>query len=380
MSRVRILRAGLCTTIQDRGRKHLRHLGIPVGGAMDLLSHELANRLVGNPGNAATLEMTLTGDEIEFVDDPLRRAAEYELPAVGRTLLPVADFDGQNCPSYGKTVSAARLIAITGADMQPVISHADGSQRAVAQHCPIVIRSGGRIRFQAARRGCRCYVAIAGGINVPIVLGSRSTLLRAAFGGHCGRMLAAGDELPIGDVSESSGCLMEFLTQDSEQTSPIWQPRWFVRPEELPNSDIATLRIVPGSHASWLITSEWGNLQDIHFVVSSQSDRMGFRLTGRQLTMTQREELQTEGVAPGTIQVPPDGNPILLMADCAPTGGYPRIGHVITADLGIAAQMRPGQSVRFVAVTMEQAQILVRQQRDRLNRSITGMQLACGVS
>lgn len=342
MSRIRILRAGLSTTIQDRGRKHRRHLGIPVGGAMDLMSHDLANSLVGNPDDAAALEMTLTGDEIEFPHDT--------------------------------------LIAITGADMQPVISHADGTQRAVAQHCPIVVRSGGRIRFQAARRGCRCYVAIAGGMNVPVVLGSRSTLIRAAFGGQCGRRLVAGDELPTGDVPGPSRSLLNALIHDAPPASPVLQPRWFVRPEELPNSDIATLQIIPGSHTSSLSKAEWENLQDINFVVSSQSDRMGFRLTGHKLTMTKREELQSEGVAPGTIQLPPDGNPILLMADCAPTGGYPRIGHVITADLGSAAQMRPGQSVRFVSITIEQAQMLVRQQRDRLNASILGMQLALGIS
>ncbi|HQZ64325.1 MAG TPA: biotin-dependent carboxyltransferase family protein [Planctomycetaceae bacterium] len=342
MTRIRILRAGLSTTVQDRGRTHLRHLGVPVGGAMDLLSHDLANRLVGNPAEAATLEMTLTGDEIEFVDDT--------------------------------------LIAITGADTQPEMSHPDSHRLALAQHCPIVVRSGGRIRFQAARRGCRCYVAIAGGINVPVVLGSRSTLLRAALGGHCGRIVAAGDELVTGDVLGPSQSLIKTLIHVAPPSSEVLQPHWLVRPEELPHSDIATLRIVPGSHASWLTKAEWENLQDINFVVSSKSDRMGFRLTGHQLAITHPEELQSEGVVPGTIQVPPDGNPILLMADCAPTGGYPRIGHVITADLGIAAQMRPSQSVRFVTVTMEQAQTLVRQQRNRLNTSILGMQLALGMT
>ena len=337
MSRVRILRAGLCSTVQDRGRRHLGYLGIPISGAMDLLSHELANRLVGNPGGAATVEMTLTGDEMEFVDDT--------------------------------------LIAITGADMQPVISHGQDFPQTVAQHCPIVVRSGGRIRFQAARRGCRCYVAIAGGVDVPVVLGSRSTLLRAAFGGHSGRMLITGDELPIGDAFESSALLVKRLMRDARPALPVLQPTWFVRPEELPNSNIATLRMIPGSHTSLLTEAVRENFQDISFVVSAQSDRMGFRLTGHRLTLTEHEELQSEGVTPGTIQLPSDGNPILLMADCAPTGGYPRVGHVISADLGLAAQLQPGQPVRFVTVSMEQAQLLFRQQRHRLDKSILGMEL-----
>ena len=121
------------------------------------------------------------------------------------------------------------------------------------------------------------------------------------------------------------------------------QPRWFVRPFDLPNPDVAVLRIVAGTHTSCLYPFELSRLSDSAFRVSSQSDRMGYRLTDHQLELEQREEMLSEGTVPGTIQLPPDGNPILLMSDCAPTGGYPRIGHVISADLGSAAQLRPGQ-------------------------------------
>ena len=332
MNRIHIIRSGLCSTVQDLGRAGFRNIGVPVGGAMDTLAHELANRLVGNPVDAATIEMTLTGDEIEFPDDT--------------------------------------LIAITGADMSPTLLDNRDVSKPVAQHRPILIPAGTRIRFEAARRGCRCYLAVAGGIDVPVVMGSRSTALRATFGGHCGRMLAAGDDLAIGAPSEASGRTIERLSAERSDTRRPIEPHWFVRPIDLPNPDTATLRIVAGTHTSWLSPSGLERLLDAAFRISSQSDRMGYRLTDQRLDLEHREELLSEGVIPGTLQLPPDGNPILLMADCAPTGGYPRIGHVISADSGIAAQLRPGQLVRFELILLNQAQTEFRQQRLTLRKAL----------
>ena len=332
MSRIRIIRSGLCSTVQDRGRTGYRHIGVPLGGALDAMAHELANQLVGNPFEMATIEMTLTGDEIEFSDDT--------------------------------------LVAITGADMAPTLH--DNSERLlpVVQHCPMLIASGSRIRFQTARRGCRSYLAIAGGVDVPVVMGSRSTALRAAFGGHCGRMLTAGDDLALGTPSETGRQVFERLSVVRSGTGRPVQPNWFVRPIDLPKPDIATLRIISGTHTPWLSSSGLERLLNTAFRISSRSDRMGYRLTDQRLELELRDELLSEGVIPGTIQLPPDGNPILLMADCAPTGGYPRIGHVITADLGIAAQLRPGQLVRFAMVTLDQAQVFFRQQRQMLTKAL----------
>ena len=332
MNRVHIIRAGLYSTLQDRGRAGFRHLGVPLSGAMDQISHELANRIVGNSVDAVTIEMTLTGDEIEFVEDT--------------------------------------LIAITGADMSPVLHDKHDSSQSVAQHCPIVIPAGSHIRFQAARRGCRCYVAIAGGIDVPVVMGSRSTLLRSAFGGYNGRMLTAGDDLAIGVPSETGRKTFERLSAELSDNGRTVKAHWFVRPVDLPNPDHATLRIVSGTHTSRLTPSGLDRLVNSEFRVASQSDRMGYRLTDQQIELEHHEELLSEGVTPGTIQLPPDGNPILLMADCAPTGGYPRIGHVVSADLGIAAQLRPGQLVRFAMVTLDQAQVFYRQQRLILTKAL----------
>ena len=328
MNQVRIIRSGLCSTVQDTGRVRFRHLGVAVGGAMDPMMHELANQLVANTAALATIEMTLTGDEMEF--------------------------------------GADTLIAITGADMIPVLCHNGAGPRLVAQHCPVAIPAGSSLCFQSARRGCRSYMAIAGGVDVPVVMESRSTVLRADFGGYRGRKLAAGDELPIGIPSTTGDRILAQLLSPGGST----QPRWFVRPRDLPDPEVAVLRIVAGTHTSCLDPSELSRLSDSVFRVSSQSDRMGYRLIDHLLELEQREELISEGTVPGTIQLPPDGNPILLMADCAPTGGYPRIGHVISADLGSAAQLRPGQSVRFVMVTLKQAQNAFRQQRQDLAKAL----------
>ncbi len=333
MNRIHIIRSGLCSTVQDQGRAGFRHMGVPPGGSLDSLAHALANRLVSNPVDAATIEMTLTGDEIEFVNDT--------------------------------------LIAITGAEMAPTLHDNKDVSQPLAQHCPMLVPAGSRLRFQPARRGCRCYLAIAGGVEVPVVMGSRSTLLRAAFGGHCGRTLTAGDDLEIGVPSEIGRHTLERLSAERSGTGRPVQPRWFVRPVELPNPDsVVILRIMAGTHTSWLSSSGLDRLRDSAFRISSQSDRMGYRLTDQPLELKHREEMLSEGVHPGTIQLPPDGNPILLMADCAPTGGYPRIGHVISADHGIAAQLRPGQAVQFAIVTLDEAQAFFRRQQSAFARAL----------
>ncbi len=325
MNVVRVIRAGLCTTVQDLGRLDMREFGVPVAGAMDLLSHELTNRLVGNSATAATLEMTLTGDELEW-------------------------------PNGG-------LIAVTGAEMSPTISVGDSSEISLPMNRPVVIPAGARIRFHAARRGCRCYLAVAGGFDVPVVMGSRSTYLRAHVGGLSGRCLQPGDVLPIGAVQN-----------DSDFNLPPGQlldsPPWFVRPLNLPLSSIATLRVLRGSHFSDLTPEAQSEFWKTPFQISHQSDRMGYRLSGTPLKTESECDRLSEGTTIGTLQLPPDGGPMLLMADSAPTGGYRRIAHVIAADLPNAAQLRPGQTVLFSETILSEAQQLAREQRDDLKRAL----------
>jgi antagonist of KipI len=328
MSVLRVIRAGLCTTVQDLGRSGLREYGVPLTGAMDRLSHELANRLVGNPATAATLEMTLTGDELEWPD--------------------------------------GGLIAVTGAEMRPMISVGEQTEVMLPMNRPVMIPAGARIRFQTPQRGCRSYIAVAGGIDVPLVMDSRATYLRALVGGFHGRALQAGDVLPIGASAE--------LAELNERTLIVGEiftsTPWFVRPLDLPTANCVTLRVLTGSHFSHLALDSQRDLWNAAFQISPQSDRMGYRLSGANLRIQNPEELLSEGTAVGTLQLPPDGAPILLMADSAPTGGYRRIAQVITADLPVAAQLRPGQMVSFMETTLTEAQRLARQQRDALNRAL----------
>jgi len=326
MSIVRVLRAGLSTTVQDLGRPTLREYGVPCGGAMDRLSHELANRLVGNPATAATLEMTLTGDELEWPD--------------------------------------GGLIAITGADMMPVVCNGGVQGGFVPLQTPVLISPGRRIRFGTARRGCRCYVAVAEGFDVPEVMGSRATYLRALLGGFLGRTLQAGDEIPVGFSDRQA--MLSGATGDV-----VLAPKWFVRLLELPDPAAAvSLRAVRGTHFDLLSTQSQASLWSDSFLVSARSDRMGYRLSGNRLATESTADLLSEGTAIGTLQLPPDGDPILLMADSAPTGGYARIAHVITADLPLAAQLRPGQMVHFKETTIQTAHAMLRQQRNDLEKAM----------
>lgn len=332
MSVVKVIHGGLSTTIQDFGRPGLRHLGIPAGGAMDRISHELANRLIGNAADAASLEMTFSGDELEWSDDG--------------------------------------YIAITGADLSPVISCGPEAGRAVPQHTPVIIRGGTRIRFQTAGRGFRCYLAIAGGFDVPAIMGSRATYLRAGVGGFKGRTLQTSDELPAAEPDRNAKMLAQSLGLILDDKSAFTAPSWFVRPLDLPTTPTVVLRVLRGTHCGFLTEDSQRVFWCSEFEVTPQSDRMGYRMSGNSLKFDIREELLSEGVAAGTVQLPSDGNPILLMADCAPTGGYPRIAHVISADLPIAAQLRPGQKVLFRETDIASAQQIVRRQRVQLEQAL----------
>ena len=333
MNIVRVIRAGLLTTVQDLGRPGFRQFGVPSGGAMDRFSNELANRLVGNSPSAATLEMTLSGDELQF--------------------------------------TSKTLIAITGGDFSPVTTATNNLESiSVPQNTPVTVPAGTCIRFQTARHGCRCYLAVDGGFDVPEVMGSRSTLMRAQLGGLKGRALKTGDELPVGHSEDFAKVL-----GDANENAVLSFPSWFARPLALPKGDEVPVRVVRGEHFAMMSAESQLRFWDEAFPVTSQSDRMGYRLAATPLTLENTSDMMSEGTAVGTIQLPPDGRPILLMADSAPTGGYRRIAHVISADLPAAAQTRPGQSLRFVETSMEEARTLFQKQRADLDHAITMMGL-----
>lgn len=286
---VKVVRAGMLTTVQDLGRRGHRAAGVPLSGAADALALRLANWLVGNSGDTAALEVTLIGPELEF--------------------------------------PFAVVMAVTGASFPGMPSWQ-----------PVRVAAGTRIKLGSAISGCRGYIAIAGGIDVKPVLGSASTYLRGGLGGAGGRALRDGDVLSIG------------------KTSRVPEGHWRIDARVLPAySSSPTVRVVRGRQAE-----EFGGaLFNTEFKVTPRSDRMGVRLSGAAMKRDNSRELISTAVAPGTIQVPPDGQPIVLLADAQTIGGYPQVAHVISVDQPLVAQLRPGDSLRFSEVSLEEAQKLL---------------------
>ena len=327
MSVATVLRAGMLTTVQDGGRPGYGHVGVSASGPMDPLGLRLANLLAGNRENVAALQ----------------------LPLVGPALL------------WHRSVR----LAVAGAKMSACIRLPDGSEVELPCGCPVEVPAGSVTDFGESLQGCRSYLAVRGGLGGAVVLGSRSAQPRSGFPGVCGRRLERGDELEL--CGEPAECSDELVV-----------PRWFVRLWDLPVRGLETqvLRCLPGLHLAQLDSSSMDWFGNGAFELSSDCDRMGYRLTGPVLSMPTVPQLRSEAVVPGTLQLSPDGRLLLLMADCAPTGGYPRVGHVITADLPKAGQLRPGDGVRFRLVSMEQADQALAEQE----RTIAAVRavLACG--
>ncbi|HEX8849076.1 MAG TPA: biotin-dependent carboxyltransferase family protein [Gemmatimonadaceae bacterium] len=290
---IEVLRAGQLTTVQDLGRHRWQHDGVPECGAMDSWAARLANLLVGNAEDAALLELTLTGPSLRF-----RRAA---------------------------------TIALGGADFGALL---DGAP--LAPWHSARVSAGSTLELGAASGGCRGYLALAGGIEVPLVLGSRSTCLAAAFGGHEGRALRAGDVLPVGPAPGET-------RRRALAASLHPEHRRVVR----------TLR---GPDVDALDAASREKLFGARFTVSARSDRMGYRLEGAKLALREPAEQLSSAVTMGTVQLPPGGDPIVLMADHQTTGGYPVIAHVASVDLGSVAQLRPGDTLAFAEISLDEAQ------------------------
>ena len=319
---IRVEVPGLLTTLQDLGRKGYQHLGVGPGGVMDEMSHRLGNLLVGNPEAAASLELTLAGPRLHFEADA--------------------------------------LIALCGADLSPEI---DG--RPVPLWRPVRVRAGARLQFGRPRAGARCYLAVAGGFQVPQVMNSASTNLAAGFGGFQGRALQRGDRLETGACPhELYPGFQDHRLGDTQLFQALdWFAPWF---REVSFARPATLRVVAGPQWPALTAQAREAFLGATFRVAPQSNRMGLRLQGPVLTLEQPQEMLSGGVTMGTLQLPPDGAPILLMADRQTTGGYPRLGEVASVDLPHAAQLAPGEHARFELIPLAQAQELFLQREARL--------------
>jgi biotin-dependent carboxylase-like uncharacterized protein len=292
---IEVVHAGLCDLVMDQGRGGWCALGVPAGGAADPAALAVANRLVGNAADAAGLEITLTGPALQF--------------------------------------PRGAVVALAGAHF----SASRSSGAAVRWHETLVLAPGETLVLGRAEAGCRCWLAVSGGLAVPQVMGSRSTFLPAGFGGLEGRPLRAGDRLECGAVN-------------------VEAPLLRARPPGRQAVDL-TLRVVAGPQVAQVDDGGLAAFFGAAYQVAAASDRRGLRLQGLAVTHA-KGELPSQGVLPGAVQVPPSGQPIILGWDGPVTGGYPVIAGVISADLGKLAQLRPGDTVRFTTIEAEAARSL----------------------
>jgi biotin-dependent carboxylase-like uncharacterized protein len=305
---IQILDPGPQTTVQDLGRTGAMRYGIPPSGPMDRFAFVAANRLVGNPDAAAALECTLIGPRLE--------------------------------------VGAAGAIAVTGADMPLTVNGAQAPRWAT-----IALKAGDVVKLGPARAGVRAYVAFAGGLDVPLVLGSRSTYVRGRLGGLDGRALRKGDTLRL-------------------------LPSGPVRPRRVEGRAVPaytgelSLRVVLGPQADRFTDAGIQALLGSRYEVLPQSDRMGARLSGPRIEHARGHDIISDGIALGSVQVPGDGQPIVLLVDRQSTGGYTKVATVCSGDISRIGQARPGQSVRFHAVGVAEAHRLLRESDAALRAAV----------
>jgi antagonist of KipI len=303
MGEARVIRPGLLTTIQDVGRWGYQSRGVPVAGPMDPYSHRAANALVGNHPSAATLEVTLLGPELGFEEE--------------------------------------RMIVVTGAEFELRVNG-----RSVPTNVPCVAPAGSSLAFGQRIRGARAYIGVEGGFEPPLMLGSRATHVAVGMGGLGGRALKAGDRVPLGE---------------RRSRGPEARPMTPVR--ALPYGH-ASVRVMIGPQRQLFRADALDVLQAAPYTLGLRSDRMAFRLEGAPLAHIADADIISEATPIGSIQVPSSGLPIVLMADRQTTGGYPKIATLISADLGLAGQLAPGDTISFAVCSAQEAMAaLIAQER-----------------
>ncbi|MED1738861.1 biotin-dependent carboxyltransferase family protein [Bacillus swezeyi] len=331
---IEVLKPGLMTTVQDLGRTGFQKYGILVSGAMDADSLRLANMLAGNKQNEAALEVTLMG------------------------------------PGPSLRFQKTALIAVAGADFSLTVNDEEAPLWR-----PVLVEEGSIITFGMCRRGSRAYMAVAGGIDVPPVMNSKSTYVRAGIGGCKGRQLQKGDSLTAGELTALSENIIEKLRA---QMNPhgFATPNWAVdRQYFLPLKKNPAIRVIKGEQFSRFTQSSQETFFGEPFRVTAKSDRMGYRLQGEALQLESPLEMISEAVSFGTIQVPPDGNPIVLLADRQTAGGYPRIAHIISADLSAVTQMMPGEQVQFQLIGLHEAERLYIERETKISELAARLKL-----
>lgn len=301
---IRIHSPGPLATIQDQGRFGYARYGISVSGAADAHALTLGNMLIGNPANAAAIEITFGGADVEFTADT--------------------------------------VLAITGGDLTPSFNGV-----AAPMNQAIGAIAGDRLTFGSPRTGLRAYVCVAGGVDVPPALGSRSTYLAAGIGGLEGRPLRSGDELQVGYADRQVG-FTNTVAHAGRRAPASLLPRYGAE---------VTARVIPGPQADQFTERGTEAFYTSVYTVTEKSDRQGVRLDGPTIEAIEgRYDIVSDAVVTGAIQVPGDARPIVLLADRQTTGGYPKIGVVATVDIPLLAQAAPGTRVRFARISVEEAQ------------------------
>ncbi|PZE19344.1 biotin-dependent carboxyltransferase family protein [Paenibacillus xerothermodurans] len=322
---MKVMRPGLLTSVQDLGRYGYQKQGVIVSGAMDPYSLRIANLLVGNHEGEAALELTLMGPELSIEQDT--------------------------------------LLSITGGNLSPAI---DGTP--VPMWRPVYVKAGTVLSFGPCKSGCRAYLAVAGGFDIPQVMGSKSTYLRAGIGGLHGRALATGDILQQQPPGEASGRVRQALAAKIGARSCAAASWYTERGYMLAGTGEVKVRAMRGTQFDKFNEDSQRHFFGEPFQVTPQSDRMGYRLSGEALMLKAPQEMISEAVTLGTVQVPPDGNPIVLLADRQTAGGYPRIAQIAAVDIAKIAQMQPGKKIVFEEITVAEAERLyIEQERNIVN-------------
>lgn len=310
MAFIKVIKPGMLTTVQDRGRFGYQQWGIPVAGAMDEYALRIANLLVGNQENEGCLELTMLGPTLEFLEEG--------------------------------------LIALTGGDLGAQLN---------GHKCPLwqsfFVKKGDVLNFSGLRQGCRGYLAVAGGLDIPLFMGSKATYLRGKMGGLEGRALKVGDELKKG-----------LLQGEQRAMTPLKAPAEY----GYSLSDVIEARVVLGPQDDCFTAVGIKTFFNSEYKVTVEGDRMGYRLEGPQIQHQEGADIISDGIAIGSIQVPGHGFPIVMMADRQTTGGYTKIATVITPDLPKLAQAKPGDTVVFKAVSLEEAHDIYRKYEDKIKR------------
>jgi biotin-dependent carboxylase-like uncharacterized protein len=301
----KVLKAGLFTTVQDLGRYSYQRFGMSVAGAMDPFSPRVANILVGNKESEAVLETTFMGPTLEF--------------------------------------NSSEAIAITGADMAPKING-----RPAPMWKTILVRQGDLLSFGGVKSGLRSYIAFSRGLDVPVIMGSKSTFTRGKIGGFEGRKLSDGDQIGFErDLTLSKGSYLKD-----------------VQIPEYRKDD--SVRVVLGPQDDHFPEESIETFLSSTYSITNEADRMGYRLEGEKIIHKDGADIISDGIVFGSIQVPGHGMPIIMMADRATTGGYTKIATVITPDLSKVAQMGPGSKISFSKVSAKEASEIYRENEKRI--------------